>query len=61
MTIIQVVLALLQLLNMWFRTKVEKDNELKKKKEVILKEAQDALASKDGSAITMALDRINRL
>jgi hypothetical protein len=61
MNIIQIIGAFLQLFTLWYRTKIEKDAELKKKKEAILKEAQDGLSAKDPSAITASFDKLNRL
>jgi hypothetical protein len=61
MSIIQAISALISLFFLWFKTKVEKDAEKKKKKEGLLNEAKEAIENDDTSAITDVFDRARRL
>jgi len=58
MNIITILSTLLQMFALWYKTKLEKDAERKKRNEEILKEVSDGLKARDPSAITAAFDRV---
>jgi hypothetical protein len=61
MNIVAIIGAVLQIFLIWIKTKTEKDEVLRKKKEVVLKEANDALEARDPSAVNAAINKLNRL
>jgi diphthamide synthase (EF-2-diphthine--ammonia ligase) len=60
-SIIKLIASLISVALLWFKTKLEKDAEVKKKKQELLNEVTDAVDNGDTSAITSLLDRARRL
>ena len=60
MGILSIVGTIFKLLFLWLSTKVEKDVELKKKKENAVKEVSNGIKEKDSSKITAGFDSLNR-
>ena len=61
MNIIVLVGAFIKLIFLILETKLERDKELKKKKEGILEDISDGIKKKDVSSVSFNFDRINRL
>jgi diphthamide synthase (EF-2-diphthine--ammonia ligase) len=60
-SIIKLIASLISVALLWFKTKLEKDAEVKKKKQELLNEVTDAIDKGDTSAITSVFDRARRL
>jgi hypothetical protein len=61
MSILTIISSLISAFLLWFKTKLEKDAEKKKKKGELLNEAKQAIKDGDTSAITSVFDRVKRL
>ena len=61
MTIIEIVASVFRIVLWWLKIQGEKNEALKKQKQEILQEANDALKAKDTSAITLVFDRLGRM
>jgi hypothetical protein len=61
MGILKIISSFISVFLLWFKTKLEKDAEIKKEKEDIRKEAVDAIKKKDISAVNSIIQRANRL
>lgn len=61
MGIIAIIGAVIQLIYLILSNKFEKDKELKKKKEEIIKELENGIKKRDASAVNLIINRAARL